>query len=394
MFHLPPDKRAFQLLLRHLVVLMLVVITACQPQSVQQMGATEPPETSITSSLTALPGTFPVTPNEKRLAVPTAAVGTPLPSLTPTVNEFATNSPDDLKVKQMTTTPLVIREQLRGEFAVLAYKDQSPFVSKPKIYLVKDDDVRITPVFSDSLTYTYPPLSWSPDGTNLLFSSLAKDEYALQLFTLDIPDMSIRKLDVQVVGSADLVDPEWSSGGDQIAFAQTGTPYARTNLYSLKSQTAEYLIEGIRPQWINDNELIFVVPHREGYKEYEWGDLYRINLNGQGRKQLTSGVRVYSISVTPDGRKIAYAARDENGEPLGIYVMNSDGTDNKLWLAGVFPSSSLWEVGFISWDLEGKSVIFSNDCKIYQVYEDGYVNRLLSGLPSDYCYTYASLRPN
>jgi hypothetical protein len=388
MFHLRPDKRALQQLLRNLTALTLLVITACQSPAVPQMGATEPKGTSITSSLTPLAETLPATPIEERLAEPTAAVGTPLPSLTSTLEALATNSANDRNVKTITTTPQIIRKPLSGEFAVLANKIQSSYYpANPKIYLVKDDDVRITPVFSETLTYTYPPLSWSPDGMQLLFSSVTREDYALQLFILDIQDLAMRKLDVQVVGSANLAGPEWAPGGDQFAFEQTSSPYARINLFSLESQKAKFLVEGSQPQWINANELLYVAPYREGYKEYEWGDLHRINLNGQGKRQLTSGVPVHNVSVTSDGQRIAYTVGNGNGEPRGIYVMNSDGTEKKLWLAGDFPYA-------ISWDLEGKSVIYSHQCQIYQVYEDGYVNLLLSRLPSDYCYTYASIRPN
>jgi Tol biopolymer transport system component len=62
--------------------------------------------------------------------------------------------------------------------------------------------------------------------------------------------------------------------------------------------------------------------------------------DGMGLRQLTNGAVSSQPTFSPDGVKIAYR-RLENGPRDGIWVMNADGSDQRLLASGSFLRSRL-----------------------------------------------------
>jgi len=101
-------------------------------------------------------------------------------------------------------------------------------------------------------------------------------------------------------------------------------------------------------------------------------DIYVMNADGSGRKQLTGGQGDhYDLAWSPDGERLAFSCCDE-AEP-GIFVIAADGTDRRR-----LARSS----GLPSWSPDGKQIAFlsfrDGDVEIYVMTADGSDQRRLT----------------
>jgi len=227
----------------------------------------------------------------------------------------------------------------------------------------------------------YSGLSWSPDGTQLLFASDETGDY--MIYVMDVADESIRSL---IAG----VSPAWSPDGTRIAYGvaisgehEQGTRYA---LYVMNADTTdqrritpdEFVAAG-RPVWTPDAQQIVFAARRgsDGYVDLYSVDLdtdtltqltftttliegrptfapdgeylafgtddgvnmviYKMRMDGSGLTLLTAienGVRKYAPAWSPDGSIIVYqmqyAFQPQPGEHDGIYIMQADGRNPRL----------------------------------------------------------------
>ncbi|HEX2906692.1 MAG TPA: hypothetical protein VHO69_07525 [Phototrophicaceae bacterium] len=227
----------------------------------------------------------------------------------------------------------------------------------------------------------YSYLSWSPDGTQLLFASDETGEY--MIYVMDVEDESIRPLipgffptwspdgtriayGVAISGeheqgirfalyvmNADTTDqrritpdefastgsPAWSPDAQQIVFAARRGSDGYIDLYSLDLETETLtqltfttpIIES-RPTFAPDGEY-FAFSSDDGANMV----IYKMRMDGSGLTLLTpieNGVRKYNPAWSPDGSAIAYqlqyAFNPQPGEHDGIYVMQADGRDSRL----------------------------------------------------------------
>lgn len=152
--------------------------------------------------------------------------------------------------------------------------------------------------------------TWSPDGTTLLFARSDPSSFG-QLFTVPAAGGAITPL--HVAGTA----PSWGPGGiAYIAVTSKGTAVwtARPD-----GTGAQRIYQGADPQapaWSPDGRLAFVVGRRSiGV----W--------NGAGVHLLTLPFgAVGSVAWSPDGTKLALAARAWGTPAFDVYTVRTDGT--------------------------------------------------------------------
>jgi hypothetical protein len=84
--------------------------------------------------------------------------------------------------------------------------------------------------------------------------------------------------------------------------------------------------EGATGQWSPDgNKLLF-----SRWPSFGSADVYVVNADGTGEKQLTSGFPAWNASWSPDGAKIVYEKSNPGNIADGeIWTMNADGTGKK-----------------------------------------------------------------
>ncbi|NER15026.1 hypothetical protein GWK08_16340 [Leptobacterium flavescens] len=170
---------------------------------------------------------------------------------------------------------------------------------------------------------------WHPDGKKILFESNKNGRF--QLFELETKTGKITKLQLPEM-EGEPIFASYSPDGKYIAFSSgksDGTSDIR--IVSNKGQNLEALIiyphRNLYPRWSPDaKSLLFFSRHETDNKDDE---IYRINLDGSGKKRLTNWPKHnFCPSWSADGKKIAYVTSMENSRPE-IYIMNSDGSNQQ-----------------------------------------------------------------
>ena len=177
---------------------------------------------------------------------------------------------------------------------------------------------------------------WSPDGTKVA-ATLSIDGNP-ELYIIDI---KTRRL-MRVTKSYGIdVSPTWSPDGKRLAFVsdRAGNPH----IYMIKSDGS-----GLRrmtyestyntsPAWSPRGDQIAFARLIDGSFH-----IFLIRPDGKGVTRLTSSGDNDTPSWSPDGRYITYSALMEGGEEgkRAIYIMRSDGTQNKQVISGIGNSSA------------------------------------------------------
>jgi Tol biopolymer transport system component len=187
------------------------------------------------------------------------------------------------------------------------------------------------------------------------------------------------------------------SAAGMIAFARSspqttatgGGPYvARSEIY-LMAPDGTGLIKltdasstgsiATQPAWSPDGtKIAFVLGDPQHLPAYAGdGDIYVMNADGTGMRQLTSGERDAHPSWSPDGTKIAFV-RDQGH---ALYVMNADGTSvHEIY------RPSICFVESPQWSPDGTEIAFRGGCdigRIYLIHPDGSGPRALTPASSD-----------
>jgi Tol biopolymer transport system component len=146
----------------------------------------------------------------------------------------------------------------------------------------------LPPYGSTDATYA----SWSPDDSKIVFIGFDSRTGARPTMILDVASGNVRKLNDETIFGA-----QWSPDGSKII----------------------------------------------GFTVEANADIIVINEDGTGKKRLTGDTTPNNQhrqldalpSYSPDGSRIVYGATGAMGVPRGIYLMNADGTNNRM----IFPIS-------------------------------------------------------
>jgi serine/threonine-protein kinase len=169
--------------------------------------------------------------------------------------------------------------------------------------------------------------SWSPDGTRIVFGGTDG------LFVVPADGDGIPRL---LVPGAELHSPRWSANGSRIAYVKGGFVFTFGEESLGNVSTSTILVaapetgrvnqitngEGLdtNPVWMPDGRTLLFVSTRGGGR-----DIYSIRLTAQGQaehepERLTSGLDAHTISLTNDGRLLAYSSYTPSANVWSIRI--------------------------------------------------------------------------
>jgi len=136
-------------------------------------------------------------------------------------------------------------------------------------------------------------------------------------------------------GGIELIDPQFSRDGKQLAFVQHNFGVKPKEGFAifvvgldgngLRKVTPWTLGAGDNPDWSPDGKWLLF---RSDTRRVRQSQIYRVHPDGSGLTRLTlfkSGTWVGSSSFSPNGRWIVYSATGTNGKP-DLFVMRADGS--------------------------------------------------------------------
>lgn len=208
-------------------------------------------------------------------------------------------------------------------------------------------------------------ISWSPDGTQVVFAAGLEGETDTDLYLLDV-----ETLEQTLLVDSDVTDlwPAWAPNGQQIAFSSSRN--GNRDLFLLDIATGEITAittnpaEDFAPAWSPDGQQLVFTSRRDGNLE-----LYLTNLDGSNETRLTEDVSLDDgqAQFSPDGTQIAFVKG--NNDSSEIFLLATDTLE--LTQLTNFRSSST----FPTWSRDGQTVFFSiargNSISIFSISAGG-----------------------
>jgi TolB protein len=162
--------------------------------------------------------------------------------------------------------------------------------------------------------------SWSPDGTQIVYTSYIKGDPDLYISQLNSSNM--RKITSR---SGSNITPSWSPAGNIIAFSSSATGI--NNIYTKSPQgeqnhrlTNSSSID-LAPSFSPDASMIVFSSERAGGLH-----LYKMPATGGNAQRLTFvGYQNDMPNWSPMGDKIVFAGRDMG--TFDVFIMNTDGSN-------------------------------------------------------------------
>lgn len=215
-------------------------------------------------------------------------------------------------------------------------------------------------------------LSWSPDGTRLVFGS--ERDGNQNLYVLDLATNTTTQL---THSETDDKSPAWSPDGTQIAFISERDS-ARGELYLMNADgsnptrlTSNDRYEEV-PAWSPDQRhLAFGALAQTEHEEGQTLQIFTIDLESRAERQLTALPGHNSAPrFSPDGAAIAfYGTVGDNFRGTDIYTIAPDGTNLTNLTSDAEPD---WQPDYSA---DGKRIIFcrgpGNPLDIYVMNADG-----------------------
>jgi Tol biopolymer transport system component len=150
--------------------------------------------------------------------------------------------------------------------------------------------------------------------------------------------------------------PEWSPDGERLAFYDeiAGTSRSRAAIYAVSARDGSGLRQvtdplaarsfDSTPAFAPDGRIVFT---RSSEADRE-SNLWVVNPDGTGARQLTRGGLIGGAEYSPDGRRLMFLHFVSASRTPTIYIMDADGRNLRRMADGFFPN----------WAPDGRSIIF------------------------------------
>jgi TolB protein len=224
----------------------------------------------------------------------------------------------------------------------------------------------------------------SPDNSRIAFSTLGKNGFQIQMFSLLLG----RTVAFSSVGGTNL-SPAWSPSGQQLAFSSSRTGDPEIWIADPQGNLAHRITNSRGPDVSptfnpkTGSQIAWVRGLQNGLPQ-----LYIMDTDGSGVTRMTDGGYATSPSWSPNGQFIAFAwdRKYGPGAPGGqdIYVME---VATKKWIQ---LTHDMGRCDFPAWSPDGMHIVFANSpdghfphTRIMTMLADGTQKRALTGPGAD-----------
>ncbi len=286
-----------------------------------------------------------------------AFTATQLPPSSPTIPATATPNETPKPTRTPVPTPDLTGFGLMGGGMIAFTSDRD---GDNEIYLLAFPGVFGDSLVEVQLTHNEADdvvSEWSPDGTKLAFSSTRDGNYDIYILEVEAAPQNEGDRQPQRLTDHEGDDmlPTWSPDGTQIAFSSdrdgdwdiylmdlpNGTDSGGANIRQLTENT----ITDSKPSWSPDGSKI-AFDSGVGYNR----DVYVMDINGADQTLVVEAEGGWP-DWSPDGTQIAYFGRG-SGNPE-IYVVNTDGSHQARM---TFNNIDDWEP---SWSPDGEWLLYN-----------------------------------
>jgi len=234
------------------------------------------------------------------------------------------------------------------------------------IYTMTDDGANQTRL-TQGPGASYMP-KWSPDGKQIAYSYYDPQTDQINIRVIDAAAGSEPR---QLTNEDREIDTfSWSPDSRFLLYHGSQADGTERDIYKLEvdtgqvtNLTADSPVWDSSPQWSPDGKLIAFVSYRSKDDKTS-NDIWVMAPDGTGLVNLTNNGDIWKDQVpawSPDGSKIAFfrwsvvASADTPNGPSGLWVMNADGSNQKLLndFASWFYTSS------VVWSPDGKFIAFN-----------------------------------